>query len=59
MNKEKYKISKSINDDLMDCVDRLGSESDEVDDKVWDHILIYALTDKLFREYKKRIIHDE
>jgi hypothetical protein len=26
----------------MDCVDRLGSEADTVDPRVWQHLLVYA-----------------
>jgi hypothetical protein len=34
--------AKSITDELMDCVDRLGSEADTVDPRVWNHLLVYA-----------------
>lgn len=33
---------RSLTDELMDCVDRLGSESDTVDPRVWEHLLVYA-----------------
>jgi hypothetical protein len=32
----------SLTDELMDCVDRLGSEADTVDPRVWQHLLVYA-----------------
>lgn len=35
-------VARSLTDELMDCVDRLGSEYDEVDPRVWDHLLAYA-----------------
>jgi len=31
-----------LTDELMDCVDRLGSEADTVDPRVWQHLLVYA-----------------
>jgi len=34
--------ARSLTDELMDCVDRLGSEYDTVDPRVWEHILVYA-----------------
>lgn len=34
--------ARSLTDELMDCVDRLGSEFDKVDPRVWDHLLVYA-----------------
>ncbi len=34
--------ARSLTDDLMDCVDRLGSEHADVDPRVWDHLLVYA-----------------
>lgn len=39
--------SSTVSDDMMDVVDRLGSEHDEVDPRAWDHMLIYAPTEKL------------
>ena len=33
---------RSLTDELMDCVDRLGSEADTVDPRVWQHLLVYA-----------------
>jgi hypothetical protein len=39
--------ARSLSDELMDCVDRLGSEAREVDPRVWDHLLIYAPADKV------------
>lgn len=33
--------ARSLTDELMDCVDRLGSEWREVDPRVWDHLRIY------------------
>lgn len=35
-------IAKNINDELMDCVDRLGSEHKNVSIRTWNHLLIYA-----------------
>ena len=40
-------FAKPLNDELMDCVDRLGSQWREVDPRVWDHLLIYAPADKI------------
>ncbi len=40
-------LARSLSTELMDCVDRLGSEADTVDPRVWDHLLIYAPKDKL------------
>jgi hypothetical protein len=34
--------ARSLTDELMDCVDRLGSEKDTVDPRVWDHLRVYA-----------------
>ena len=34
--------ARSLTDELMDCVDRLGSEYDTVDPRVWEHMLVYA-----------------
>jgi hypothetical protein len=34
--------ARSLTDELMDCVDRLGSEADTVDPRVWQHLLVYA-----------------
>ncbi|WP_343618762.1 helix-turn-helix transcriptional regulator [Ralstonia sp.] len=34
--------AKPISDEMMDLVDRLGSESDKVDPRAWEHLLIYA-----------------
>lgn len=39
--------SSTVSEDMMDVVDRLGSEHDEVDSRAWDHMLIYAPTEKL------------
>lgn len=39
--------SSTVSDDMMDVVDRLGSEHDEADPRAWDHMLIYAPTEKL------------
>jgi len=36
------KQARSLTDELMDCVDRLGSEADTVDPRVWQHLLVYA-----------------
>lgn len=35
-------FARSLSDELMDCVDRLGSEYDTVDPRVWDHLMVYA-----------------
>jgi hypothetical protein len=42
MQAEPVAYAKSISDELMDCVDRLGSEYDQVDPRVWKHLLVYA-----------------
>lgn len=34
-------VVRSISDDIMDVVDRLGSEADAVDPRCWDHLRIY------------------
>ena len=34
--------ARSLTDELMDCVDRLGSEADTIDPRVWQHLLVYA-----------------
>ena len=39
--------ARSISDEMMDCVDRLGSEFDSVDPRVWGHLLVYAPDDKV------------
>ena len=39
---EKMPMARPLTDELMDCVDRLGSEADLVDPRVWDHLLVYA-----------------
>jgi hypothetical protein len=39
---EQWPTARSLTDEMMDCVDRLGSEADQVDPRVWDHLLIYA-----------------
>jgi len=39
---EKYTQEKSISDEMMDLVDRLGSEFDKVDLRAWKHLLVYA-----------------
>ena len=44
---EPIRLARSLSSELMDCVDRLGSEADTVDPRVWDHLLIYAPKDKL------------
>lgn len=44
---EPIRMARSLSSELMDCVDRLGSEADTVDPRVWDHLLIYAPKDKL------------
>ncbi|WP_459018023.1 hypothetical protein [Stenotrophomonas sp. PSU_St142] len=46
--------SSTVSDDMMDVVDRLGSEHDEVDPRAWDHMLIYAPTDKLYARLAAR-----
>lgn len=33
--------ARSLTDELMDCVDRLGSEAKDVDPRVWDHLRVY------------------
>ena len=35
-------LAKSISDEMMDLVDRLGSEYDKVDPRAWDHLLVYV-----------------
>lgn len=40
-------LERSLSGDLMDCVDRLGSEAETVDPRVWDHLLVYAPKEKL------------
>lgn len=45
----------SLADELIDCVDRLGSERDAVDPRVWPHLLVYApkpqpLTDERIKD---------
>jgi len=42
-----YCTAKTLSDELMDCVDRLGSEASDVDPRVWDHLLVYAPADKI------------
>lgn len=37
----------TVSDDMMDVVDRLGSEHADVDPRAWDHLLIYAPKDKI------------
>ncbi len=39
--------SSTVSDDMMDVVDRLGFEYEDVDSRAWDHMLIYAPTEKL------------
>lgn len=39
---EREPVARPLTDELMDCVDRLGSEADLVDPRVWDHLLVYA-----------------
>ncbi|WP_260426377.1 hypothetical protein [Burkholderia cepacia] len=39
---EGAKWAKSISDEMMDLVDRLGSEWDKVDPRAWRHLLVYA-----------------
>ena len=39
---EPMPMAKPLTDELMDCVDRLGSEADLVDFRVWGHLLVYA-----------------
>lgn len=34
--------AQSVSDEMMDLVDRLGSEYDEVDPRAWGHLLVYA-----------------
>ncbi|UIY60039.1 hypothetical protein [Burkholderia cepacia] len=36
------RAAKSISDEMMDLVDRLGSEYDKVDPRAWRHLLVYA-----------------
>lgn len=40
---------KSMTDQLMDCVDRLGHEAAEVDPRAWDHLLVYVPDDKILQ----------
>ena len=35
-------MARSITDEMMDLVDRLGSELDKVDPRAWSHLLVYA-----------------
>lgn len=51
--------SSTVSDDMMDVVDRLGSEHDEVDPRAWDHMLIYAPTEKLAARLTARQPVDE
>ena len=39
--------ARPLADELMDCVDRLGSEFGSVDPRVWDHLLVYAPKEKI------------
>lgn len=39
--------ARPLADELMDCVDRLGSEFGSVDPRVWDHLLLYAPNEKI------------
>lgn len=39
--------ARPLTDELMDCVDRLGSEARDVDPRVWDHLLVYVPREKL------------
>lgn len=39
--------ARPLSDELMDCVDRLGSEFGSVDPLVWDHLLVYAPNEKV------------
>ncbi len=39
--------ARPLSDELMDCVDRLGSEFGSVDPRVWDHLLVYAPNEKV------------
>ena len=41
------RLARSLSDDLMDCVDRLGSEAETVDPRVWGHLRVYAPKEKL------------
>jgi hypothetical protein len=36
------KWARSISDEMMDLVDRLGSEAADVDPRAWAHLLVYA-----------------
>lgn len=36
------KAARSISDEMMDLVDRLGSEAADVDPRAWEHLLVYA-----------------
>ena len=51
--------SSTVSEDMMDVVDRLGSEHDEVDPRAWDHMLIYAPTEKLAARLTARQPVDE
>jgi len=42
MDEQRLPMARSLTDELMDCVDRLGSEADSVDPRVWEHLLVYA-----------------
>lgn len=37
----------TISEDVMDVVDRLGSEAADVDPRAWDHLLVYVPKDKI------------
>ena len=39
--------ARPLSDELMDCVDRLGSECGSVDPRVWDHLLVYAPNERV------------
>lgn len=47
------RTAQSISDEMMDLVDRLGSEYDKVDPRAWDHMLVYAPGN--YRAAKKEI----
>ena len=34
--------AKSVSDEMMDLVDRLGSEAEDVDPRAWEHLMVYA-----------------
>lgn len=38
----KMTFAQSVSDDMMNLVDRLGSEHDDVDPRAWKHLLVYA-----------------